>query len=79
MDGQSRSTSLPARTQPCSVSHATEYVDLPPDRLVALAEATLGWKIRNPDRFLTNCADHCLGDALNFEHDYLDELLPSQL
>lgn len=40
-------------------------------RIVGHAEATLGWRIANADRFLSNVGAHGLGDALNLEHDYL--------
>ncbi|MFT3714398.1 MAG: hypothetical protein QM774_00195 [Gordonia sp. (in: high G+C Gram-positive bacteria)] len=36
------------------------------------AEATLGWRLANPIRFIANYLRLGLGDALNLEHDYLD-------
>ncbi len=41
-------------------------------RILRDSEATLGWRISDPCRFLTNVATRGLGDALNLEHDYID-------
>lgn len=39
--------------------------------LVREAEATLGWRIADRNRFLQNVRAHGLGGALNLEHNYL--------
>jgi hypothetical protein len=77
MRSQSKSVLLPTGGYSSPRPSPNSRAIPPSDRLVAQAEATLGWKIHNPSRFLANCADLCLGEALNLEHDYLDELLPS--